>query len=251
MNPSTHATNQYATTTTNLTTRISIYKYTTNPIPWFQWLSTHLPTTGSILEVGAGTGALWKHIGNTALKITLTDFSPAMCEQLREIKSAEVVECDAHALPFSDGVFDVVIASHMLYHLDDPQMALNEFARVLKSGGKVIITLGGKESGKELQILMEKIGRPSVMAKTTRITSETAPMYLDKAEFVDMSMKRYPGDLKVPAVEPVLEYMETLVEGGLNKEQDAQAREIIEKKLKEEGYFRVTKEVVLFTARKG
>ena len=172
-----------------------------------------------------------------------------MCEKLREIPGAEVVECDAQTLPFGDEEFDVVIASHMLYHLDDPQQALNEFARVLKQGGKVFISLGAKESGKETIALMEKIGRPSIIVQTTRITAETAPVYLGKAGFGEVEGERYLGDLEVPIVEPVLAYLRSLVE-GLSEEQEAMTRKVVEEKIGEEGCFRVTKEVVLFKARK-
>lgn len=251
MDPSTHATNQYATSTSNLTTRISIYKYSTNPQSWFSWLAERLPSTGSILEVGAGTGALWKHIGDTALELTLTDFSPAMCEQLRSIPVAKVVECDAHNLPFKDGEFDAVVASFMLYHLDDPQKALNEFARVLKPGGSVFISLGGKKNNKELNTLGEAIGRPSVMVETTRITAQTAPQHLENSGFGDVRQKMYLGDLEVPTVEPVLAYLASLKEEeGQSENQEKMARKLIEEKIEKEGCYRVTKEVVLFTARK-
>jgi ubiquinone/menaquinone biosynthesis C-methylase UbiE len=250
MNPSTHATNQYATSTSNLTTRISIYKYSTNPQSWFSWLAERLPLTGSILEVGAGTGALWKHIGPTALKLILTDFSPAMCEQLRQIPSAVVKQCDAQALPFKDGEFDVVIASHMLYHLDDPAKALSEFTRVLNPGGKLLASLGSAASGRELNELGQAIGSPSVVVGTTKITAATAVEYLERAGFVDVREEIYSGDLEVPIVEPVLAYLRSLKETDMSKEQEAEARGIIEGEIREKGCFKVTKEVVLFTARK-
>jgi ubiquinone/menaquinone biosynthesis C-methylase UbiE len=249
MDPSTHATNQYETSTSNLSTRISFYKYSTNPQPWFSWLAERLPSTGSVLEVGAGTGALWEQIGDTALKLTLTDFSSAMCEQLRSIPVAKVVKCDAQNLPFKDGEFDVVIASHMLYHLDDPQKALNEFARVLNPGGSVLISLGGKTSNKELNALGRAIGRPSVMVGTTRIVAQTTPQYLAISGFEDIREEMYHGDLEVPTAEPVLAYLASIGE-GLSESQEKMARKLIEDKIVEDGCFRVTKEVVLFTARK-
>ena len=46
---------------------------------------------------------------------------------------------DAHNLPFSDGVFDVVASFNVFEHLSDPQRASQELFRVLKPGGKLII----------------------------------------------------------------------------------------------------------------
>ena len=53
--PSAHAINQYATTTGNLTARIALHAYSTNPQDWFSWLDERLPLAGDVLEVGAGT----------------------------------------------------------------------------------------------------------------------------------------------------------------------------------------------------
>jgi ubiquinone/menaquinone biosynthesis C-methylase UbiE len=250
MNPSAHAATQYASSTDKLTTRIAIYSYSTNTQSWFSWLSERLPLTGSILEVGAGTGALWKHVDNIALNLILTDFSPAMCAQLRLIPGAIVKECNAQDLPFEDEKFDVVVASHMLYHLDNPSQALSEFSRVLKPGGRVFASLGSAVNNKELKELGQTIGQPSVMAETTRITTETAVEYLERSGFGDVSEEIYPGNLEVPAAEPVLAYLGSLAEGGMSGEQEAKARGIIEEKIREKGCFRITKEVVLFTARK-
>lgn len=96
-NPSTHAVNQYATTTGNLTARIALHTHGTNPQDWLSWLDERLPLTGDVLEVGAGTGKLWAHIDHIGrgLNLTLTDFSPAMCEQLRTIPGTQVQQCDA------------------------------------------------------------------------------------------------------------------------------------------------------------
>ena len=60
--PSTHAVSQYATTTGNLTTRMALHAYGSNPGGWFSWLERRLPLAGDVLDIGAGTGELWSHI---------------------------------------------------------------------------------------------------------------------------------------------------------------------------------------------
>jgi len=47
---------------------------------------------------------------------------------------------DAHELPFKDGEFDVVLANEVLEHLQNPQKAIDEMYRVLRKGGKLILT---------------------------------------------------------------------------------------------------------------
>ena len=95
--PSARAISQNATTTDNLTARIALHAFGTNPLDWYSWLGQRLPLDGEVLEAGAGTGALWKRVEHFApgLNLTLTDFSSAMCTQLRAIPGAVVVQCDA------------------------------------------------------------------------------------------------------------------------------------------------------------
>src|SRR5689334_20417607 len=162
--PSSHAISQYATTTDNLTARIALHDFGTNPQDWFSWLGERLPLAGDVLEVGAGTGRLWTHVDHRKrrLRLTLTDFSAAMCERLRVIADGQVVRCDAVGLPFPDASFDTVVANHMLHHLDDPAPALREFARVLRSGGRLAVALNGRDHLYELATIASAIGRPDL-----------------------------------------------------------------------------------------
>jgi SAM-dependent methyltransferase len=180
--PSARAVSQYATTTGNLTARIALHAYGTNPQDWFSWLDERLPLAGDVLEVGAGTGKLWTHVDHIGrgLSLTLTDFSPAMCDQLRTIPGAHVQQCDATDLPFPDASFDTVIANHMLYHLDDPATALREFARVLRPGGRLAIATNGSDHLDELNTIGPAIGRPELRlgAHNNDFTAETGPTYV-------------------------------------------------------------------------
>jgi len=49
------------------------------------------------------------------------------------------VVADAQHLPFRDGIFEEVYASHLIEHLDDPVRFLREAKRVLRRGGEVIL----------------------------------------------------------------------------------------------------------------
>ena len=48
---------------------------------------------------------------------------------------------DVRKLPYSNGVFDLAMTAHVLEHLVDPSVALNEMVRVLKPGGLLIACL--------------------------------------------------------------------------------------------------------------
>jgi len=48
--------------------------------------------------------------------------------------------CDITTIPEPDATFDVILCSEVLEHVPDPTKALDEFARLLKPGGKLILT---------------------------------------------------------------------------------------------------------------
>jgi SAM-dependent methyltransferase len=50
-------------------------------------------------------------------------------------------EVDMHALPYPDGIFDLVVHSDTLEHVENPVHALAECARVLKPGGAICYTV--------------------------------------------------------------------------------------------------------------
>jgi ubiquinone/menaquinone biosynthesis C-methylase UbiE len=277
LEPSTHARGQYFSSTSNLEARIAIHQYSTNPEPWFSWLCARLlsPSSGAIcfrdghvLEVGAGTGELWNHVSPSLTRsLTLTDFSPAMCDRLqtREFlqgtlsesdcddarERVEVKQCDAADLPFPNGIFDVVIANHMLYHVDDPDKVLAEFIRVLKPGGTVVISLNGANHMVELHELATRaLGRSlSIIETTARMTADNAQELLKK-RFDCVTAERFPGNIHVPLPEPVIAYLESLSGEPFTDEQGNKLRAMIGNRIAEDGYFTVQKDTVLFTARR-
>jgi SAM-dependent methyltransferase len=254
MKPSTIALKQYETTTSKLTARIALYTYNTNPINWFSWLNTRLPLFGKLLEVGSGTGELWKHVDHSNATLTLTDFSPAMCAQLRElaISDAIVEQCDAAALPYPGGSFDGVVANHMIYHVDDPDAVLNELARVLKSGGTIALSMGEtslNSEGHAIGVAATAIGRPLLVMKASKISSENAGEFLGRY-FVGVKREVYPINLDIPRAQPLLDYLDSLGEEVMSDEQRVDAKRLIDKKIEEEGSFKVKMGIVLFTAKK-
>ncbi|MCY1139462.1 methyltransferase domain-containing protein [Actinoplanes sp. Pm04-4] len=234
--PSAHARTQYATTTGNLSARIAIYDYSTNPQDWYSWVGERLRLDGRVLEVGAGTGALWSRVEPPA-GLTLVDFSAAMCAGLRLVPGARVVRAGATELPFADGTFDGLIANHMLYHLDDPAAGLREFARVLRPGGRLAVSVNGRDHLAEIDALLP---RQSVL---NGVSAETVSAYVGQV-FDDVGVERYPCSLEIPDAEPVLRYLASRNPAALTPEAVARIRE----QVAAEGVFRVRQHAVLVTA---
>jgi SAM-dependent methyltransferase len=244
-----HAAGQYSGTTEKLSARIAIHGFGTNPQGWFAWLADRLPLRGNVLEVGAATGKLWSEVRHDGLRLTLTDFSAAMCQELRQVPGAEVRQCDAADLPFADDSFDAVIANHMLYHLDDPAAALQEFARVLRPGGRLAASVNGRDHLEELRAIGPAIGRPELLRGLVLndVVAETAADLVAQY-FIDVKVERYPSDLEVPTVEPILAYLASLTAEPLSLAAEAAARELIQTTIDAEGGFGIRTHTALITA---
>jgi phosphatidylethanolamine/phosphatidyl-N-methylethanolamine N-methyltransferase len=98
-----------------------------------------------ILEVGVGTGLSLDLYPGRA-RVTGVDLSPDMlsrAEARRQKKGLSHVEhlavMDAMALDFADASFDAVLAQYVLTLVPDADTALDEFARVTRPGGGIII----------------------------------------------------------------------------------------------------------------
>lgn len=109
---------------------------------------------GRILEVGVGTGLSLPQYSKEN-RVVGVDISAAMLDKARERvsrRSLQHVESlavmDAEALDFPDGAFDVVVAQYVVTAVPHPERALDEFARVVRPGGEIVITSRiGAESG--------------------------------------------------------------------------------------------------------
>src|ERR1700759_1827100 len=100
---------------------------------------------GRVLEVGGGTGISLPQYA-PHLRIFGTDISAAMLSKAKQrvtdlrLKNVEgLAVMDAEKLEFPDDSFDVVMAQYVVTAVPNPEKALDEFARVLRPGGELII----------------------------------------------------------------------------------------------------------------
>ena len=122
---------------------------------------------GRVLEVGIGTGiSLPGYSGKS--RITGIDLSEPMLRRARErvaelgLRNVDRLEVmDAERLAFADASFDVVVAHYVVSTVPHPEQALDEFARVARPGGEIVIlTRVGAEKG--LRRLVERLFQPVV-----------------------------------------------------------------------------------------
>lgn len=122
---------------------------------------------GRVLEVGVGTGISLPYY-SPRCRVTGIDISEEMLEVARKrvadrglanVQDLRVM--DAQKLEYEAGSFDVVTAQYVVNTVPDPDAALDEFARVLRPGGElVIINRIGADVGPRLTV--EKMLQPIV-----------------------------------------------------------------------------------------
>ena len=82
---------------------------------------------GKTLNIGGGSLEYSSYFGNTVVLDIAQSTGPDILG-------------DAHFLPLRDESFDIVVCTEVLEHLKEPQKAIDEMKRVVKKGGKLLLT---------------------------------------------------------------------------------------------------------------
>ena len=100
--------------------------------------------TGDVLDIASGDGVLAELLAPHSSRYVCIDTSArvvaAASERLRRLRNVEVREGDMHALPFKDASFDLVVLMHALTYAARPAQAVAEAARVLRKGGRLLLS---------------------------------------------------------------------------------------------------------------
>jgi ubiquinone/menaquinone biosynthesis C-methylase UbiE len=121
---------------------------------WDRILGLVVPQRGALdaLDVGCGTGFLSFELAARGCRVSGIDFAPAMLAEARR-KAAErgatirFEEGDAERLPFAHRSFDLVVSRHLLWTLPHPEAAIDEWIRVLRPGGRLVVVDGQFDPG--------------------------------------------------------------------------------------------------------
>ena len=152
---------------------------------------------GHVLDIASGDGVLAELLAPHAREYICIDASArvvnAATERLRKFANVEVREGDMHALPFEDGHFDLVVLMHALTYADRPQVAVAEAVRVLRPGGRLLLSSLARHehraaveayshvnlgfSDKELRRFVEKAGLTITASET--VTREKRPPHFE------------------------------------------------------------------------
>lgn len=186
----------------------------------------------SIVDVGCGTGAYLAYLivrGHQG-KLTGLDRSLAMIDEARGALSparrdeqdagqytdernkgqVDLITGDAQMLPFLDSSFDWAIARHVLFFVENIPRALAELGRVLRPGGRLLVTTNASASHPKIESLhgdlLRAFGYRPVMRPTERFGVENAKAILD-SEFGEVEEVILEGALVFPDPEPLVRYI--------------------------------------------
>ena len=108
-------------------------------------LSTAAVQKGKIAaDIGAGTGFISKGLIQKGLQVIAVDQSEAILKEMkRKFAGIETIDYrvgQAQNLPIPDATVDYAFANMYLHHVESPSEAIAEMVRILKPGGKLVIT---------------------------------------------------------------------------------------------------------------
>jgi ubiquinone/menaquinone biosynthesis C-methylase UbiE len=198
-------------------------KYAPPGRPW-SLADTGLITAGArVLDIGCGPGRFWAANSRTlppGLDLTLADLSPGMVDEaVRNVIAADSKwrsvagkVADVCALPFADDSFDIVTAMHMLYHAPDKDRAVSEIARVLRPGGRLIVTTNGAQTMEELTALSHAVLGAPPHAGSAPFSLESGEPILGKY-FQNVEVKEMTDVLRVTDAQDIVNYLTSFPPG--------------------------------------
>ena len=125
------------------------------------WVLDHLdPKPGeSVLDIGCGRGSYHIPLAKRGVRVILAlDSSAGMVSTSQRQANTHglpvvAIEASAEHIPAPDASYDLGMANHVLFHVADVTVALRELRRVLKSGGRAVLTTASADSAKRLESL--------------------------------------------------------------------------------------------------
>lgn len=105
-----------------------------------RWAAKQIPTDAVVLDAACGDGRLARvRRGSTTIGFDFVHRLAARAQRFTD--GGPVGVGDVHAMPIRAASFDVVTCFEVLEHLDDPGQAVCEFARVLRPGGRLFLSV--------------------------------------------------------------------------------------------------------------
>jgi len=253
----------------NLQIRIQTHERFTQPkVDFHEWILDHVDWNGreTVLDVGCGSGMYVEATSERCLRYIGGDLSYGMLQGLAA-PLPERVNLDAESIPFCTGSIDVVLANHMLYHVQELDKALENIDRILKPNGILIAATNSQNYMPELTDLEVGLAERFGVGRSDQwesLDKMIVPFSLEnggqalESFFAHIERFALPGALVFKESKPLIDYLasmrkryELLVPPGIAWIDVTEIlRDEIDKHIVENGEFRVHKLAGVFVCRK-
>ncbi|MGM9972703.1 MAG: class I SAM-dependent methyltransferase [Clostridiaceae bacterium] len=214
----------------NLSARQALHKgFSTNKYGWENWVfEKYIFKPGDrVIEFGCGNGITWKSNKNRIpedIKVTLTDISEGMLSTAKNklLGIEQIIDysvMDIQRIKYEDSSFDSAIANHMLYHVQNRELAISEVARILKPDGTFYATTNSIYNMRGLKDLVRNFDSRLDYASfsvATEFGLENGVDQLDK-HFESVESLVYEDSLHITEAKPLADYVLSL-KGHVNIE---------------------------------
>ena len=256
----------------NLNARIALHERFSKgerPLPAWIFDRLELPSGASVLEIGCCTGKFWTEDLDRipeSRSITLSDASPGMLREaesdLRGTDRFRFLVADVRELAFEDGMFDAVVANHVLHHVPDNRRAISESARVLGVGGSLYAATSGRNHLREMDPMMRVLDPThpdgGLAGRIEAFSLKSGAGQLSP-HFAEVTLWRHQDSLIVTEAQPLADYalsnmtVQEAIAGLSEEEIQARTSRLtgeLEREIAGRGGIHITKDTGLFVARK-
>ena len=138
----------------------------------------------TVVDAGCGPGSAFAPLGQAGVRVVGFDRSAGMVREARQQAAdqrldARVLRADAQSIPLADRSCDRVLASHMLFHVPDIARALREMRRILKPGGRIVMTTNAADHAARIHTLHDEAARKLGYVPTVHAGSRFSLEHLD------------------------------------------------------------------------
>lgn len=193
-------------------------QYSERTSDWHELFTQVLDITPGekVVDVGCGPGGIHAQLSRAGAQVTGIDASAGMVAEARAQAERDALNVDvrvgnAEQLPFPDAEFDAALCCHMLYHVPDIHAALTELRRVVRRGGRVLISTNAADHCARLNELhtqaAQELGFVPVVGDIAgggRFSLSDLPLV--QSVFPIVQLHHLPNAFVWPTVEPALRY---------------------------------------------
>jgi ubiquinone/menaquinone biosynthesis C-methylase UbiE len=225
--------------TTKLRIRQETHRlYTERRVSFVEWVTERLDIRPgmTVVDVGCGRGIYHPLFRRQGAEVIGIDRSLGMLKE--SAGGCLEVLGDAQALPLRNATCDRAACNHVLYHVPDQALAMQELRRILRPGGRVVMATNGARNNERMyevaRLAASDLGRTDIFPRSSPFRLEDVERV--RAVFPNARVEIFENTFRFPEAEPALRYWRSMRN---DPELEAAMRLRIDEIIRADGSFRV------------